>query len=515
MEVGNPTGRSLWTVGRTQGLGPGPGGVRDSHGPPGPEGMRTLRILRTLGGKDGVRCMSLGNLCVFLRRLSRFSLPHPYGALSISCGTMNGMEALHAAKPPIEAARLAIAGLLICGRGQVLVEAAERAALGLARGNPFPQTVRRSARRRALAARLSACLVDSLTTGRPLRAIELRRGIVSREGLNKMLKAGGLVALVGETCMPLELAEVLSRRVVDVIDAVPRVRCLRDAQVIMRAVGAAETITRLQAWQHVVDTGSCATMSLSTIDQGECYHRLHNRMSSRDSKRHSSRNSNDTGAYPLYEAAHYLRVPYSTARAWSFGQHYRTHGKTRRFLPIIQIADAKQKLLSFNNLVELHLLNGIRRIHQIPLSKIRSSLLYVEKTLETPRPLLNQAFLTDGLALFVERSGMLVNVSEEGQISPQKLIEPYMNRIERDASGIPIRLYPFSRHAGQEDSKSIVIDPTIAFGRPVLVGTGVPTANVFQRFLAGEPIDELARDFDMESALIEEAIRCENASSAA
>jgi uncharacterized protein (DUF433 family) len=55
----------------------------------------------------------------------------------------------------------------------------------------------------------------------------------------------------------------------------------------------------------------------------------------------------------------------------------------------------------------------------------------------------------------------------------------------------------------------VVIDPQVAFGKPVLVNTGIPTATVAERYKAGESVDDLAEDYDLKRAQIEEAIRCE------
>jgi uncharacterized protein (DUF433 family) len=223
----------------------------------------------------------------------------------------------------------------------------------------------------------------------------------------------------------------------------------------------------------------------------------------------------EIGAYSPTEAAHYLRLPISTLRAWVFGQIYTGETGRKIFKPVIQIADKEDRLLSFNNMVEIHVLSGIRKVHEIPLPKIRKGLRFVQDKLGTERPLLTQNFLTDGLDLFVAQSGVLMNVTQEGQLALRETVESFLKRIDRDPSGVPIRLYPFSRRAGQEDVKSIVIDPNVAFGRPTLVGTGVPTANIFERFYAGEPIDELAQDFNVEKSLIEEAIRCEQVKTSA
>jgi len=222
----------------------------------------------------------------------------------------------------------------------------------------------------------------------------------------------------------------------------------------------------------------------------------------------SKHNLKEVGAYTPTEAAHYLQVPISTLRAWILGQTYESHGKVRHFKPVVQIADKKDKLLSFYNLVEIHALSVIKT-HNVKLPEIRKGLDYVEKELSTRRPLLNQKFLTDGIDLFVEHFGSVLNVTKDGQTSLKEIAERYLHRVVRDSSGLPIKLYPFSRHAGAPDARKIVIDPTIAFGKPVLVGTGVSTANVFDRFSAGEPLGELAADFNVDVSLIEEAIRCE------
>ena len=71
------------------------------------------------------------------------------------------------------------------------------------------------------------------------------------------------------------------------------------------------------------------------------------------------------------------------------------------------------------------------------------------------------------------------------------------------------RLYPFTRKRMVDESKAIVIDPLISFGRPVLAGSGIPTAVIAERYKAGESVDELADDYGRERLEIEEAIRYE------
>lgn len=87
--------------------------------------------------------------------------------------------------------------------------------------------------------------------------------------------------------------------------------------------------------------------------------------------------------------------------------------------------------------------------------------------------------------------------------------DTYLRRVEHDAAGLVARLYPFTRKRSLDEPKTAMIDPRIAFGRPVLVGTGIPTSVVAERYKAGESIDDLARDYGRERLEIEEALRCE------
>jgi uncharacterized protein (DUF433 family) len=140
---------------------------------------------------------------------------------------------------------------------------------------------------------------------------------------------------------------------------------------------------------------------------------------------------------------------------------------------------------------------------------VRKATDYLKKQLGSEHPLAEQRFVTDKVDLFVEMFGRLVNISQEGQLAMKDLIESHLRRVERDTSGLPVRLYPFTRERKPEEPRIIVIDPNMSFGRPALAGTGIATAIIAQRYKAGESIEELAEDYGRSKSDIEEAIRCE------
>jgi uncharacterized protein (DUF433 family) len=226
----------------------------------------------------------------------------------------------------------------------------------------------------------------------------------------------------------------------------------------------------------------------------------------------------DPRVIPVYrysDVARYVGIPASTVRSWVRGTTYATRaGVKRPFLPIIERPDESIPLLSFTNLVEVHVLSAMRNIHAVSLQRVRQALVYIGEQFPTEHPLASVEFCTDHVNLFVDVCGRILSVSgERGQIEIRRVVEAYLSRIERDEAGLAIRLYPFTRPADgshRDGTRVVVIDPRLAFGRPTLVGTGIPTAVLAERFKAGESIADLSRDFRCPNEMIEEAIRCEH-----
>jgi uncharacterized protein (DUF433 family) len=221
-------------------------------------------------------------------------------------------------------------------------------------------------------------------------------------------------------------------------------------------------------------------------------------------------------AYSVAEAAHYLHMPEETLRSWVAGRLYPVGGQRKRSRPVIHLDDPKRQYLSFVNLVEAHVLVAIRRRYGVKLPKVRNALDYLRRQFRIERPLVDQTFQTDGLDLFVERYGDLINTSRDGQGAMKEIIGAYLERMERDGSGMPIKLYPFTRDTEAEtlrgsNPRLIVMNPAVSFGRPVITGTGIPALSVYERYKAGDSVAELALDYRLEVSAIEEAIRCQAA----
>jgi uncharacterized protein (DUF433 family) len=206
--------------------------------------------------------------------------------------------------------------------------------------------------------------------------------------------------------------------------------------------------------------------------------------------------------YTVAEAAALVRVPVSTLKTWIHGERPSSRG-------LIILPPSRPRLLAFSHLVEAFVLGAIRRGHGVALQRVRKAMRYVQRELHVERPLIHAKFKTDGVDLFIEQWGKLVNASKDGQIAMRGALETSLQRVDWDRDGLAVRIFPLVRSAAESQPRSIVIDPERGFGRPTLAGTGIRVEVVVERYRAGESPSDLAADYRVPAELIDDAIRCE------
>lgn len=215
-------------------------------------------------------------------------------------------------------------------------------------------------------------------------------------------------------------------------------------------------------------------------------------------------------AYPVSEAAKYLRLPGATLRSWFAGRSYPTAKGQSRFEPLLQPANLSPVTLSFENLIEAHVLRSLRTEHGVALVEVREALSYAETQLRITRLLTRPELRTSGGKLFLEHYGALVNLSASGQLAMKRIFERHLARIEWNKLQAAVRLYPFLTGEAS-DARPIVIDPAVSFGRPVVAEAFVSTRAILERIDAGEAVEDVAHDYDITVAAIESAVIFERA----
>lgn len=221
-------------------------------------------------------------------------------------------------------------------------------------------------------------------------------------------------------------------------------------------------------------------------------------------------NHREQPAYGLTEASRYLKLPPATLRAWTFGRPYPTTSGEGHFPPLIRPASSRPPLLSFSNLIEAHVLRALRAEHGVSVKAVRDAARFAERKLQINRLLLSQELRTKAGDIFLDRYGELINLSASGQLAMRHVLDAHLRRVVWEHK-LPIRLYPFVLGQPTDATMPIAIDPRIAFGRPVVASRGVSTAAIVARIDAGEPLPEVAADYELSQEEVEHAVLYERA----
>ncbi len=220
-------------------------------------------------------------------------------------------------------------------------------------------------------------------------------------------------------------------------------------------------------------------------------------------KFYEGRDPRDLPLYEVSEAARYLRISYFILYSWLRPFRFASpHGSDVGTL-IRRPEGCKQ--LSFNNLIEAHVLKGLRLNHQMPTGEILESIRYAEKELGIEN-LLTKEFKAGAKQMFVEHMGELISLGRGGQFSMGKMLDKYLQRITYENS-VAASLNPFVSESAE---RYIEISPEISFGKPVVASAGIETRVIADRFELGEENTDIAEDYGITEAEVEEAILYES-----
>jgi len=196
--------------------------------------------------------------------------------------------------------------------------------------------------------------------------------------------------------------------------------------------------------------------------------------------------------YSAVEAALYLRLPLDDVRRWV------SEGVVR----------SPSGGISFLNLLEIHILKGLRREFGLPLQRIRRARDEYNETEYSEHPFLDPRLETDGIHLFLHDGDEYLNLNRPRQRGFPQILSTYLRRIDRLANG-EFQFFPFIVGEDAQEPRTIQMSPNIAFGRPVLARTGIATEVIAGRFRARDSIADLSEEYGVPAAMVEDAVRWE------
>ena len=215
-------------------------------------------------------------------------------------------------------------------------------------------------------------------------------------------------------------------------------------------------------------------------------------------------------AYTIAEAARYLQIPQPTVRSWVVGRDYPRQSGQARFEPVVKLPKDPSHRLSFRNLIELAALRALRKEHEFKLSAVREALQFAQHELGVSALLASRDLYACARPgeLFLDRYGQLINLNRAGQLGIRAVLQGLLARIQWD-NKLAVRFFP--PLPNRPEAKSVMLDPTVSFGRPVLTRLGVTTAVIVDRINAGEGPAEVAQDYGATDEEIMDALAYERA----
>jgi uncharacterized protein (DUF433 family) len=219
------------------------------------------------------------------------------------------------------------------------------------------------------------------------------------------------------------------------------------------------------------------------------------------------------GLYTLPEASRLTRAPAREIRRWLFGYTFKAKsGDHRRSAPLwpVQLrqldADLDQHIIGFRDLLELRFVQAFVR-HGVNLIVVRACWSTAKQMFGSDYPFTNQRFLTDKRTIYHEvrndpQHSDLLDLKTK-QFAIEDIIRPSLHKgIDFNEHGDAVRWWPAT-------TRAVVIDPSIAFGKPVLAEHGVPTAAIYASMKAEGNRGLVAKMFDIPVAAVDAAVRYE------
>jgi uncharacterized protein (DUF433 family) len=215
------------------------------------------------------------------------------------------------------------------------------------------------------------------------------------------------------------------------------------------------------------------------------------------------------GVYSLAEASRLTEIPSRRIRRWIEGYSFGAVGKRHTSPPIVLGSlgrTAGPLALSFADLVEIRFLDAFLSLG-VSWTSVRIAAERASELLGRSHPFSTRTFRTDGKHVLAEIEGddgvrTLLNLVRD-QWEMGRLVPMLHAGLDYDDTESPARWWPMSRR------REVVLDPSRAFGAPIIDIAGVPTQILAQAAKANGSQRVAAEIFDLPVRSVRNAVEYE------
>lgn len=206
------------------------------------------------------------------------------------------------------------------------------------------------------------------------------------------------------------------------------------------------------------------------------------------------------GIFLIKDVARILRLDYGNVRRWILGFWDGHFKETFNY----SFGEQGRKAVNFYTLIEFYTFYKLRE-KDVSAQELRKVHKHMSNELNTPYPFAIAA------GFFIEKRGQkaqvwykylesLIRADGKGQISLPVIIEPFLEQIEFDENNLAMRYFPVA------GSKNVVVDPKHQLGQPTILGTNIKTQAIFNLYKGGEPLANIAKQFDLRLDEVQDAL---------
>jgi uncharacterized protein (DUF433 family) len=220
---------------------------------------------------------------------------------------------------------------------------------------------------------------------------------------------------------------------------------------------------------------------------------------------------------PLYhkaEAAKIIAVPATTFRNWSVGYAYkRLDGSQVTSAPIVTTAESTSPQglsVPFVGLAEAYIVAAFTQAG-VPMRRIRPAVLWLQDHIGLAQALASERLKTDGAEVLWDFGRQSDDPADQDMVeglvvvrSGQQVFRPvvrdYLTRVTYEGGWTRTIELP------KYDRVEVFVDPWVNGGQPTIAQRGIRVVDIVSRLQAGEPVADVAYDYDLPQADVE-AIR--------